>query len=220
MVVAVVDDQRPAAVAAQARADRGGEGAARFGDLGLGAGRRIGQQRGVRRDAGRQRQTQRLAVGRQPDHALGPAARASSRTGAPAGRRRIRWRPAAAGPSGTSSKRACQARREGGERTFAARRCSGALMSTRWRSSAAWKPGTPRVARSASAISVPRPGPSSTSRTGCGRPIASQRSASQAPRSSPNIWEISGAVVKSPAAPDRQGACGNSRGGDGRAPRP
>ena len=34
-----------------------------------------------------------------------------------------------------------------------------------------------------------------------GRPIASQRSASQAPKSSPNIWEISGAVVKSPAAP-------------------
>ncbi len=66
---------------------------------------------------------------------------------------------------------------------------------------AAWKPGTPRVARKASAIKVPRPGPSSTSRTPGGRPIASQRSASQAPKSSPNIWEISGAVVKSPAAP-------------------
>ena len=39
------------------------------------------------------------------------------------------------------------------------------------------------------------------SRTGAGLPIASQRSASQAPSNSPNIWEISGAVVKSPAAP-------------------
>ena len=39
MVVAIVDDQRPAAVAAQARADRGGEGAARFGEFGLRAGR-------------------------------------------------------------------------------------------------------------------------------------------------------------------------------------
>ena len=39
------------------------------------------------------------------------------------------------------------------------------------------------------------------SRTGEGAPIASQRSASQAPISSPNICEISGAVVKSPAAP-------------------
>ena len=74
-IVAVVDDQRPTAVAAQARTDRGGDGAARFGEFGLGAGRRLGQQRGVRRDAGRQRQTQRLAVGRQADHAFGPAAR-------------------------------------------------------------------------------------------------------------------------------------------------
>ncbi len=39
MVVAVVDDQRPAAVAAQARTDGGGDGAARFGEFGLGAGR-------------------------------------------------------------------------------------------------------------------------------------------------------------------------------------
>ena len=31
--------------------------------------------------------------------------------------------------------------------------------------------------------------------------MACQRSASQAPKSSPNICEISGAVVKSPAAP-------------------
>ncbi len=39
------------------------------------------------------------------------------------------------------------------------------------------------------------------SRTGEGAPIASQRSASHAPINSPNICEISGAVVKSPAAP-------------------
>ena len=35
---------------------------------------------------------------------------------------------------------------------------------------ASWKPGTARVARSASAISVPRPGPSSASTKGAGRP--------------------------------------------------
>ena len=50
-------------------------------------------------ESGRQRKAQRLAVGRQSDHALGPAARASSRTGAPAGHRRTRWRPAASGPA-------------------------------------------------------------------------------------------------------------------------
>ena len=35
-----------------------------------------------------------------------------------------------------------------------------------------------------------------------GRPARSQRSASQSPTSSPNIWLISGAVAKSPAAPN------------------
>ncbi len=55
--------------------------------------------------------------------------------------------------------------------------------------------------RSISAISVPRPGPSSTSRDRVGDPAAAHRSANHAPISSPNIWLISGAVTKSPAAP-------------------
>ena len=59
-----------------------------------------------------------------------------------------------------------------------------------------------RAARKASLISVPRPGPSSMSRTGSGLPIDAQTSAAQRPSSSPNICEISGAVVKSPAAPN------------------
>ena len=73
--VAVVDDQRPAAILAQARADRGGDGAACFGDFRLRTGRCIGQQRGIRRHPGRERKAQGLAVVFQPDHAFGPAAR-------------------------------------------------------------------------------------------------------------------------------------------------
>src|SRR6185437_13597788 len=57
-------------------------------------------------------------------------------------------------------------------------------------------------ARSASLISVPRPGPSSMSRTGSGEPMLDHTSADQSPINSPNIWDISGAVVKSPVAPN------------------
>ena len=56
--------------------------------------------------------------------------------------------------------------------------------------------------RSMSFISVPRPGPISASVTGSGRPIACQALSTQTPISSPNIWLISGAVMKSPAAPN------------------
>jgi hypothetical protein len=85
-------------------------------------------------------------------------------------------------------------------RAWAAR--SAGLTSTRCRSSARWKPGAGRaVARSASAIRVPRPGPSSTRRTGEGLPASSQVAAAQAPSSSPKTWLTSGAVTKSPAAP-------------------
>ncbi len=55
--------------------------------------------------------------------------------------------------------------------------------------------------RRRSAISVPRPGPISTSLTVSGRPMASQAEAAQTPISSPKTWLISGAVMKSPAAP-------------------
>jgi hypothetical protein len=57
------------------------------------------------------------------------------------------------------------------------------------------------MARSASRIIVPRPGPSSIRRTFSGDPIVCQTAAAQSPTSSPNIWLTSGAVVKSPEAP-------------------
>jgi hypothetical protein len=58
-----------------------------------------------------------------------------------------------------------------------------------------------RDTRSMSAMSVPRPGPSSASTTGSGRPIRAQLSAHHRPMSSPKIWLTSGAVMKSPVAP-------------------
>ena len=58
------------------------------------------------------------------------------------------------------------------------------------------------AARSASSIIVPRPGPSSTRQTGSGESMARHAAAAQSPISSPNIWLISGAVVKSPAPPN------------------
>jgi hypothetical protein len=74
--------------------------------------------------------------------------------------------------------------------------------STRCTRAAARKAGAAwATARSASAISVPRPGPTSARITSSGRPILSQVTAHQAPRISPKAWEISGAVVKSPARP-------------------
>ena len=66
---------------------------------------------------------------------------------------------------------------------------------------AARNSGITLAARKASSIMVPRPGPSSTRRTLSGDPIARQAAAAHSPTSSPNIWLISGAVVKSPAAP-------------------
>ena len=50
-------------------------------------------------------------------------------------------------------------------------------------------------------ISTPRPGPSSATTTGSGRPIRFHISAHHKPISSPKIWLISGAVVKSPCLP-------------------
>ena len=49
---------------------------------------------------------------------------------------------------------------------------------------------------------VPRPGPSSTSRSIGGDPIAFHTEAVHRPSSSPNIWLTSGAVVKSPSRPN------------------
>ena len=104
------------------------------------------------------------------------------------------------GPSGTSSMRSCHDAAVASSACCLAR--STGLVSTRCTATAARKSGTARVARSASAISVPRPGPSSTKFTRAGAPIWRHTVAAQAPISSPNIWLISGAVVKSPAAPN------------------
>ena len=48
---------------------------------------------------------------------------------------------------------------------------------------------------------VPRPGPSSISRSSGGEPIAFHTDAAHSPSNSPNIWLTSGAVVKSPSRP-------------------
>ena len=61
--------------------------------------------------------------------------------------------------------------------------------------------GTTCAARNASSIMVPRPGPSSTSRTFSGWPIRCQTDAAHSPISSPNTWLTSGEVMKSPLRP-------------------
>ena len=69
-------------------------------------------------------------------------------------------------------------------------------------SAAARKAGLIFAVRSMSAISVPRPGPSSARTNGRGPPIISQTATAQRPISSPKIWLTSGAVMKSPARPN------------------
>ena len=104
----------------------------------------------------------------EPDLSLMPARRAHARTGAPAGSRRTRW-PGRSLDRGSVSIPSCHARRPrrgraparpaapGWSRRGAAPRHAGAAD---------------RSARRASAISVPRPGPSSTRRQRIRRPIA------------------------------------------------
>src|SRR5215472_14353586 len=76
------------------------------------------------------------------------------------------------------------------------------LIEIRWTWMAARKSGITLAVRSTSTIMVPRPGPSSTKLISPGDPIARQVAAAHNPINSPNIWLISGAVVKSPAAPN------------------
>ena len=108
------------------------------------------------------------------------------------------------GPSGSpsmpSAKRGATSGSEAARRRCCSRRSTG-LASTRNSRKARRNSGAARDARSRSAISVPRPGPSSARITGSGCPMRRQKSMRQAPISSPNIWLISGAVTKSPAAP-------------------
>ena len=106
------------------------------------------------------------------------------------------------GPSGTSSIDRCHETGTALPDKALRWSCSSAgLISTRWSAMAAWKSGITLAARNASSIMVPRPGPSSTRRILGGESIARQAAAAHRPISSPNIWLISGAVVKSPRAP-------------------
>lgn len=82
---------------------------------------------------------------------------------------------------------------------------SAGLTSTKCISSASRNALNPFVARIASAASVPRPGPSSTKTILAGRPMLSQRVTAQMPMSSPNIWDTSGEVTKSPVGGGREG---------------
>ena len=68
-------------------------------------------------------------------------------------------------------------------------------------------PGRPARRAGGPRISVPRPGPSSTSANGRGRPMSRQVSTAQRPMSSPNIWLISGAVTKSPPRRTDRASC-------------
>ena len=137
---------------------------------------------------------------------LSPIPPRSSRTGAPAARRKIRWRRGRAVrlafPSG------CCAIEWGASPAPASRAEPAAAPG--WSRSdrppaARSGPARRGAPASTSAIKVPRPGPSSTSRAGCGAPASAQASASQRPIISPNIWLISGAVMKSPCGP--KGSC-------------
>ena len=128
----------------------------------------------------------------------------SARTGGWAARRRIRWRRTMR-RAGRHVRRpsSCQATgAPAGSSVGACALAKAGLVSTRWTRAAARKAGTTRAARSASAISVPRPGPSSTRREArAASPCGCQASTHQRPISSPNIWLISGAVTKSPPRP-------------------
>ena len=206
--VAVVDDQRGAAV----RARRGGRARARSGRRAIRRSRRSAR-RACSRGSNLVEQRDRIAGDAERELAVRrrsrPRARASRRRssppGAPAARRRTRWRGRSAGPSGTSSSVAMPQHRhvDCGQAPAAAAARSAGLISTRCTTIAARKSGTTCAARSASSIMVPRPGPSSTSRTFSGAPICCQAAAAHSPISSPNIWLTSGAVMKSPARAER-----------------
>ena len=111
-----------------------------------------------------------------------------------------------AGPLGTSTSAGCQY--TGVSKCSSVRCCcasSAGLISTRWTTTASLNFGITLAARSASLSMVPRPGPSSMTRRFSGEPICFQTAAIQSPIISPNIWLASGAVMKSPPAPN--GSC-------------
>ena len=104
------------------------------------------------------------------------------------------------GPSGSASSVAYQLT---GTRASRASLCSnhdGTCLDERDRDAVEeFRHATPGA--EASAIKVPRPGPSSATVTRVGSPIDCQTDTDHRPISSPKIWLISGAVMKSPAPP-------------------
>ena len=107
-----------------------------------------------------------------------------------------------AGPRGTSLSAPCQNIGTGScSSVFSCTACSAGLISTRCSTAASRKAGSTLAARSASFIMVPRPGPSSMTRTLPGSPICFHTAAIHSPINSPNIWLISGEVMKSPRSP-------------------
>ena len=195
--VAVVDDQRGAAEGDDAAGDFGGQGVARRRHLeDCAFGRLRAAIEAPRPDA--EGEPARLV---EADRALAPHAVETNELPDRQGVEELVGDEKERAV-GHVAERSMPVRRVAGPRRVAAcfSRRTG-LVSTRCTVSAAEKSGTRAATRRMSAISVPRPGPSSTRRTGEGAPARRQASISQAPTISPNIWLTSGAVVKSPAAP-------------------
>ena len=194
---AVVDQKRAPPPPREPRRDLTGERGARRADLGDRAGGRV-----ARRD---------LSQGRRPSSSAKTGRRSSAsamrrstqpralRTSWWTGTRRgTRRRPGARGPGTDRTPRATRRRALQPEGLQPAQPDAALDQVDRERRA---KPSTRALARKRSAIRVPRPGPSSTRRTGAGRPSSDQAWPSQRPTISPNIWLTSGAVTKSPATP-------------------
>ena len=160
-------------------------------------------QRDLRRPLGDRRQAEGEFVRpRRGRSRAPPRCRPATGTGAPAWRRRIRWRRRSSAPAECRRcGRASGRRGRTGRAPPAAPAFSRGLISTRWTLAALRKDGFTRPVRSMSAISVPRPGPSSARTKGSGEPSISHTPIVHRPISSPKIWLISGAVMKSPARP-------------------
>ena len=106
------------------------------------------------------------------------------------------------GPSGAASSAAYQ--RSGAPASLRVSRCASimtGLVSISATETLSKNFGTPRQTREASAIRVPRPGPSSAMVTRDGSPMDCHTATAQRPMSSPKIWLISGDVMKSPLPP-------------------
>ncbi len=147
--------------------------------------------------AGAGSSTKRKPVGRRARRGARASRRRSVRIAGSAARRGTRWRRAAAAPAAASPRRHATAAPLRAAPGLARRAAPGCARPDGARARAP-NSGTTRAARSASRMSVPRPGPSSARMTGSGAPMRCHRSTHHRPMSSPNTWLTSGAVMKSP----------------------